>query len=155
MEKKNFVICISNTVVSARARTHTHTHTHTYIYIYMYIYIYIYTACCNILTFKEFAFCPWKLLTDNWHELLTMFKKSLLCSHYLSSRLGNHGEARPHHCWGFEVILRSTRLSRTHLDEWSVRRQDLYLYLRTRNAQNQERFMPPRDSKPQSTPFKL
>jgi len=30
-------------------------------------------------------------------------------------------------CWGAEIILRRTLLSRTPLDEWSTRRSDLYL----------------------------
>jgi len=35
--------------------------------------------------------------------------------------------SRPPHCWGFAITLRHTRFGRTPLDEWSTRRQDLYL----------------------------
>jgi hypothetical protein len=34
---------------------------------------------------------------------------------------------RPSHCWGFEIRLRHTTLSRTPLDEWSTGRRALYL----------------------------
>jgi len=33
----------------------------------------------------------------------------------------------PFHCWGFEVTLKHTKLSRTALPEGSIRRGDLYL----------------------------
>ena len=39
----------------------------------------------------------------------------------------NPSGPRPFHCWGFEITLKNTSLCRTHLDEWSARRRDLYL----------------------------
>ena len=37
----------------------------------------------------------------------------------------------PPQCWGFMITLRHTTVGRTPLDEWSVRRRDLYLSQQT------------------------
>jgi hypothetical protein len=47
-----------------------------------------------------------------------------------------HGAAAPsgpgpHHYRGFKITLRHATLGRTHLDEWSARRRDLYLTTQT------------------------
>ena len=47
----------------------------------------------------------------------------------------------PPHCWGFTVTLRHTTLGATPLDEWSVRRRDLYLT--AHNSYNRQTDMPP------------
>jgi hypothetical protein len=56
--------------------------------------------------------------------------------------------SRPFHCWGFEIKLRHTTLSRTSLDEWSARRRKLYLTTQTLTRERHP--CPRRDSNPQS-----
>jgi len=47
---------------------------------------------------------------------------------------------RPPHCRGFVITLRHTWLGRTHLDEGSARRRDLYVI--THNTHNRQTSMP-------------
>jgi hypothetical protein len=51
--------------------------------------------------------------------------------------------SRPSHSWGFflDHTQRRTTVGRTHLDEWSARRRDLYLT--THNTHNIQTSMPP------------
>jgi hypothetical protein len=48
---------------------------------------------------------------------------------------------RSHHYRGFTITLRHTTLGRTPLDEWPVRRRDLYLT--THNTHNKQISIPP------------
>ena len=52
----------------------------------------------------------------------------------------------PPHCRSFTITLRHTTLSRTPLDEWSVRRRDLYLT--THNTHNRQIILPPAGFEP-------
>jgi len=46
----------------------------------------------------------------------------------------------PPRCWSFEITLRHTTLGRTHLDEWSAHRRDIYLT--KYNTHKRQTFMP-------------
>jgi hypothetical protein len=56
--------------------------------------------------------------------------------------------AGPHHNRDFKITLRRTTFGKTPLDEWSVKRTDLYLT--THNTQKTRTSIHRRDSKPQS-----
>ena len=51
-------------------------------------------------------------------------KNSLLSPPHDPTDLNGPGSP---YCWGFTITLRHTKIDRTHLDEWSARRSDLYL----------------------------
>jgi hypothetical protein len=55
-------------------------------------------------------------------------------------------EPRPPHYRGFTIILRHTTVGRTPVDEWSVRRRDLYLT--THNTHNRQTSMIPAGFEP-------
>ena len=56
------------------------------------------------------------------------------------------GRRRPPHCPGFTITLRHTTLDTTPLDEWSVRRRDLYLA--AHNTHKRQTSMPPAGLEP-------
>jgi hypothetical protein len=57
----------------------------------------------------------------------TLFLHSKIQKYIFFSWVDSVREPRPPHCWGFEIILRHTTLGRIPLNEWSVRRRNLYL----------------------------
>ena len=65
---------------------------------------------------------------------------------YFFSWLDSPRRPRPPHCWGFEIIRRHIALGRTALNEWSVRRRDLYLT--THNNHNRQTSMLPAGFEP-------
>ena len=66
--------------------------------------------------------------------------------HFLKSWRNSPSQPRPSHCRGFAITLRHITLFRTPLDEWSVRRRDLYLIIN--NTQNRQTSMPPAGFEP-------
>jgi hypothetical protein len=81
------------------------------------------------------------------HFRLTLFVQVVVnFSCYNKGTFFYHGATassgpRPPHCRGCMIILRHTTLGRTALDEWSVRRRNLYLT--THNTHNRETSIPP------------
>ena len=68
--------------------------------------------------------------------------KTLKCLHlYSFSWLGSYSGLRPTHCWGFEILLRHTKIGRTPPDEWSASRRDLYLTTHTIHKRERETSM--------------
>jgi len=65
----------------------------------------------------------------------------VVCDHE-TSRMRRPWPALVPHSWGFlDYTRRRTTVGRTPLDEWSVRRRDLYLT--TQNTHNRQTSMPP------------
>ena len=89
----------------------------------------------------------------NTVEVTEIWRKWLHFIHnlYSSEKCFPHGATAPSgprpHCPGFTITLRHTTLGRTPLDEWSVRRRDLYLT--THNTHNRQTCIPTAGLKPE------
>ena len=100
------------------------------------------TSYKSFIVYPPVLFCISYAVENKWLNKWRQLSQILKFFHD-STAPSRH---RPPRCWGFEIKLRHTTLGRTPLDEWSVRRRDLYLTIN--NTHKRQASMPPAGFEP-------